>query len=119
MKPCEPPIPSPTADFSARLIAWQKTHGRHDLPWQHGDPYGVWVSEIMLQQTQVQTVIGYYGRFMARFPTLAALADAPTPPQRNGGDGEQEHGQEEFHPASLRARGPCGNPGQVRRMALI
>lgn len=76
MKPCEPPIPSPTADFASRLIAWQTTHGRHDLPWQHGEPYGVWVSEIMLQQTQVQTVIGYYGRFMARFPTLAALADA-------------------------------------------
>ncbi|PIY97877.1 MAG: A/G-specific adenine glycosylase, partial [Hydrogenophilales bacterium CG_4_10_14_0_8_um_filter_62_70] len=52
-------------------------HGRHDLPWQVGDPYAVWVSEIMLQQTQVQTVIPYYARFMARFPDLASLAAAP------------------------------------------
>ena len=63
-------------DFAPTLVRWQRLHGRHDLPWQHGDAYGVWVSEIMLQQTQVQTVIGYYGRFMARFPTLAALAEA-------------------------------------------
>ena len=61
-------------DFAATLVHWQRLHGRHDLPWQTGDAYGVWVSEIMLQQTQVQTVIGYYGRFIERFPTLAALA---------------------------------------------
>jgi len=64
------------ADFAPTLVHWQRLHGRHDLPWQHGDAYGVWVSEIMLQQTQVQTVIGYYARFMARFPTLSALAAA-------------------------------------------
>ncbi|AOF81723.1 A/G-specific adenine glycosylase [Methyloversatilis sp. RAC08] len=63
-------------DFAPTLVRWQRLHGRHDLPWQNGDAYGVWVSEIMLQQTQVQTVIGYYARFMARFPTLAALAAA-------------------------------------------
>jgi A/G-specific adenine glycosylase len=63
-------------DFASTLIAWQREHGRHDLPWQHGEAYGVWVSEIMLQQTQVQTVIGYYARFMTRFPTLQALAAA-------------------------------------------
>ncbi|MFZ5454052.1 MAG: A/G-specific adenine glycosylase [Pseudomonadota bacterium] len=63
-------------DFAATLVHWQRLHGRHDLPWQTGDAYGVWVSEIMLQQTQVQTVIGYYGRFIERFPTLAALAAA-------------------------------------------
>ena len=66
------------AHFAARLLAWHDTHGRHDLPWQRDlDPYRVWISEIMLQQTQVSTVIPYYGRFMQRFPTLRALAEAP------------------------------------------
>ncbi len=66
------------ADFSARLLAWFDKHGRHDLPWQAGrDPYRVWVSEIMLQQTQVATVIPYFERFMARFPSVTALASAP------------------------------------------
>lgn len=65
------------SEFATRLIAWQKIHGRHDLPWQHTrDPYAIWVSEIMLQQTQVQAVIGYYQNFMQRFPTIAALAAA-------------------------------------------
>lgn len=65
------------SDFSARLIAWQKVHGRHDLPWQNTtDPYAIWVSEIMLQQTQVTAVIGYYATFMARFPNIASLASA-------------------------------------------
>ncbi|HEX8980154.1 MAG TPA: A/G-specific adenine glycosylase [Parasulfuritortus sp.] len=63
-------------DFAARLIAWQKAHGRHGLPWQVEDPYAVWVSEIMLQQTQVETVIPYYNRFMARFPDIVSLAAA-------------------------------------------
>ncbi|MCB1624871.1 MAG: A/G-specific adenine glycosylase [Pseudomonadales bacterium] len=67
----------PTADFARRLIAWHDRHGRHDLPWQRGrNPYRVWVSEIMLQQTQVATVVPYYERFMARFPSIAALATA-------------------------------------------
>ena len=66
-----------SADFSSRLIAWQKIHGRHDLPWQNTlDPYAIWVSEIMLQQTQVTAVIGYYAKFMARFPDIASLANA-------------------------------------------
>lgn len=64
--------------FSARLLAWFDTHGRHELPWQHPrTPYRVWVSEIMLQQTQVSTVIGYFERFMLRFPRLEDLAAAP------------------------------------------
>lgn len=63
--------------FAARLVAWQRSHGRHDLPWQVADPYAVWVSEIMLQQTQVETVMPYFGRFLARFPDLAGLAAAP------------------------------------------
>lgn len=64
-------------DLASRLIAWQKLHGRHDLPWQNTtDPYAIWVSEIMLQQTQVAAVIGYYSKFMRRFPTIASLANA-------------------------------------------
>src|SRR3979409_2057504 len=64
--------------FPAALIEWHRQQGRHDLPWQLGrTPYRVWVSEIMLQQTQVATVIPYYQRFMTRFPTVTALADAP------------------------------------------
>ncbi len=63
-------------DFAARLIAWQGTHGRHDLPWQGADAYRVWLSEIMLQQTQVVTVIPYFERFVASFPDIAALAVA-------------------------------------------
>jgi A/G-specific adenine glycosylase len=60
------------------LIEWHSRQGRHDLPWQlDRTPYRVWVSEVMLQQTQVATVIPYYQRFMARFPTVIALADAP------------------------------------------
>ncbi|MDP2788031.1 MAG: A/G-specific adenine glycosylase [Pseudomonadota bacterium] len=65
--------------FAPRLIAWQKQHGRHALPWQGGiqaDAYPVWLSEIMLQQTQVETVIPYFQRFLASFPDLATLAAA-------------------------------------------
>ena len=62
-------------DFSGRLIAWHRRHGRHDLPWQRTrDPYPVWLSEIMLQQTRVGAVIPYYERFLARFPDVAVLA---------------------------------------------
>jgi A/G-specific adenine glycosylase len=64
--------------FARAIIEWQSVRGRHDLPWQGGrDPYAIWISEIMLQQTQVATVIPYYRRFMARFPDVAALAGAP------------------------------------------
>ncbi len=61
--------------FAHKLIAWQKRHGRHDLPWQDSrNPYAIWVSEIMLQQTQVATVIPYYKRFIQRIPDISALA---------------------------------------------
>lgn len=64
--------------FAAQLLDWFDAHGRHRLPWQQEPtPYRVWVSEIMLQQTQVATVIPYYERFMARYPDVVALADAP------------------------------------------
>jgi len=70
--------PASNASFAAALLAWFNRHGRKHLPWQHNPtPYRVWVSEIMLQQTQVATVIPYYERFMARFPSVAALASAP------------------------------------------
>jgi A/G-specific adenine glycosylase len=63
--------------FAENIIAWQKQHGRHDLPWQNTkDAYAIWVSEIMLQQTQVAAVIGYYAKFMARFPNIHALSRA-------------------------------------------
>src|ERR1700744_6499969 len=69
---------SMVAGFAPTLIAWQREHGRHDLPWQNTrDAYRIWLSEIMLQQTQVSTVTPYYQRFLERFPTVAALAAAP------------------------------------------
>lgn len=65
------------SQFAGQIIHWQKQHGRHDLPWQNThDPYAIWVSEIMLQQTQVSAVISYYQRFMSRFPDIASLANA-------------------------------------------
>lgn len=64
--------------FAERLLAWFAVHGRHDLPWQHPrTPYRVWLSEIMLQQTQVSTVIPYFDRFLKAFPRLPDLAAAP------------------------------------------
>lgn len=65
-------------DLADRLVAWQRQEGRHHLPWQGvRDPYRVWLSEIMLQQTQVSTVLVYFDRFLARFPDVASLAAAP------------------------------------------
>jgi A/G-specific adenine glycosylase len=65
------------SELAATLVAWQTVQGRNDLPWQNSsDPYKVWLSEIMLQQTQVSTVLGYYDRFLTRFPTVQALAAA-------------------------------------------
>lgn len=65
------------SNFSSHIVQWQKTHGRNDLPWQNTrDPYRVWLSEIMLQQTQVSTVLDYYPRFLSAFPDVASLADA-------------------------------------------
>src|SRR5271166_5787557 len=66
-----------TAQFTERLLGWFEIHGRHNLPWQQNPtPYRVWVSEVMLQQTQVATVIPYYERFMARFSDVPSLAAA-------------------------------------------
>jgi A/G-specific adenine glycosylase len=66
------------AGFAAKVQRWQRRHGRHDLPWQRSrDPYRVWLSEVMLQQTQVATVLPYFERFVERFPDVRALAAAP------------------------------------------
>lgn len=63
--------------FAQTVALWQRAHGRHGLPWQDTkDPYRIWLSEIMLQQTQVATVMGYYQRFLQRFPTVQSLAQA-------------------------------------------
>lgn len=67
----------PRLDIATPVVRWQAQHGRHSLPWQQTrDPYRVWLSEIMLQQTQVATVLGYYERFLAHFPDVGALARA-------------------------------------------
>ncbi len=72
--PASPVLPT---DWAPRVLRWQAQHGRHDLPWQGTqDPYRVWLSEIMLQQTQVVTVRDYYARFLQRFPDVNALAAA-------------------------------------------
>ena len=74
MRACE----RDTGAIAPRLLAWFDRHGRHDLPWQHPrTPYRVWLSEIMLQQTQVSVVIGYFDRFIQALPDLPALARAP------------------------------------------
>ncbi|MEO7401707.1 MAG: A/G-specific adenine glycosylase [Polaromonas sp.] len=65
------------AEFAGEIVRWQKSHGRNSLPWQNTrDPYRIWLSEIMLQQTQVSTVLDYYERFLRRFPTVGELAAA-------------------------------------------
>jgi A/G-specific adenine glycosylase len=69
---------SPSLNFAVAVIQWQASQGRQHLPWQHTtDPYRVWLSEVMLQQTQVSAVLGYYERFLQAYPTVADLAAAP------------------------------------------
>lgn len=71
-------LPDLPEGFARRMVAWQQQHGRQSLPWQNTqDPYRVWLSEVMLQQTQVSTVREYFARFLVRFPDVAALAAAP------------------------------------------
>lgn len=75
--PGKGPAPRIDSGFSRAVLRWFDVYGRHDLPWQRNrDPYRIWVSEIMLQQTQVTTVIPYYERFLSRFPDLKTLARA-------------------------------------------
>jgi A/G-specific adenine glycosylase len=71
-------LASAKQSFATRIVAWQRRHGRHDLPWQRTrDAYRIWLSEVMLQQTQVATVLPYYERFVSEFPDVRALARAP------------------------------------------
>jgi len=72
------PASAPATSFGARVVAWQRTHGRNGLPWQDTrDPYRIWLSEVMLQQTTVAAVLPYYARFLEAFPDVASLAGAP------------------------------------------
>ncbi|MBU6381820.1 MAG: A/G-specific adenine glycosylase [Proteobacteria bacterium] len=72
-----PPSEAATSAFADQVVRWQRCSGRHQLPWQNtSDAYRIWVSEVMLQQTQVRTVLGYYEGFLARFPDVFALANA-------------------------------------------
>lgn len=73
----ERPRTARNSSFAQRIVSWQRAHGRNDLPWQNTrDAYRIWLSEIMLQQTQVTTVLPYYERFLLRFPDVQALAAA-------------------------------------------
>ena len=76
-QPVKPPVQAFDPFLALAVVRWQASHGRHDLPWQNTrDPYRVWLSEIMLQQTQVVTVLDYFARFLDRFPDVGALAQA-------------------------------------------
>jgi len=103
--------------FANRIVAWQRRHGRHDLPWQRADdPYRIWVSEIMLQQTQVGTVIPYYLRFVERFPDVRALAAAPQDELMRVWSGLGYYGRaRNLHACAQRIAGPLG--GQFPRSA--
>ncbi len=75
--PPPPDVALTVTGFADQVLAWFDVHGRKDLPWQHPrTPYRVWISEVMLQQTQVATVIPYFERFIARFPNVSTLARA-------------------------------------------
>lgn len=79
--------PGRVRQFQRRLIRWYARHGR-DLPWRRTrDPYRILVSEIMLQQTQVERVVGFYERFLRRYPTFEELAQSPEPEVREAWDG--------------------------------
>ena len=94
---------STTAPFAPRLLAWFDQHGRHDLPWQQDKtPYRVWLSEIMLQQTQVQTVIPYFLRFVAQYPTVEQLAAASAVRRRPDTEPGEDHGNRNVPTTSTR-----------------
>lgn len=109
--------------FSTRLIDWQKACGRHDLPWQQTrDAYRIWLAEIMLQQTQVSTVIPYYRRFLARFPTLTALAAAPLAGLLEAWAGLGYYARaRNLHRCAQHVVGQCGGcfPQEARELAQL
>ena len=109
------------ATFDRRLLTWFDEHGRHDLPWQQDvSPYRVWISEIMLQQTQVGTVIPYFERFMARFPTVRKLADAPVDEVLHLWSGRGYYARaRNLHRAAVRVRDEFGGHLPETLAALI
>ena len=77
------PHPQESTGFAQRIVDWQRSHGRSELPWQNTrDPYRVWLSEVMLQQTQVSTVLGYFARFLERFPNAVSYTHLTLPTNR-------------------------------------
>ena len=107
--------------FASRVVAWQKLHGRHDLPWQNTrDPYRVWLSEVMLQQTQVATVIDYFHRFVARFPDVRALAAAPLDEVMGLWSGLGYYSRaRNLHRCAMRGRGAMGRRLSARAEDLV
>jgi A/G-specific adenine glycosylase len=106
--------------FANRLIRWQRRHGRHDLPWQRTrDPYRIWLSEVMLQQTRVATVIPYYERFLARFPDVVSLARASLEEVLTLWSGLGYYSRaRNLHAAAAMVVGPLGGRFPRRREAI-
>ena len=111
----------PPETFAARIAAWQRTHGRHDLPWQGTrDPYRRWISEIMLQQTQVAAVIPYYRRFMERFPDVQALASASLDEVLQAWSGLGYYSRaRNLHAAALAVRAQGGFPASAAELERL
>jgi A/G-specific adenine glycosylase len=109
------------SNFAKRVIAWQRRHGRHDLPWQSTrDPYRIWLSEVMLQQTQVSTVIPYFERFVARFPSVDALAQASEPDVLRLWSGLGYYARaRNLHRAALEVSGRGGFPRSALELAEL
>jgi A/G-specific adenine glycosylase len=106
--------------FATELIAWQRRHGRHGLPWQGTrDPYRIWLSEVMLQQTQVGSVVPYFKRFIKRYPSVASLAAASEDEvlQLWSGLGYYARGRN-LHKAAVEIR-RNGFPGSAARIAQL
>ena len=104
--------------FARKLVAWQRRQGRHDLPWQGTrDPYRIWLSEVMLQQTQVAAVIPYYERFLRKYPTVEALSRADQGAKGRG----RGQGRRRIRPdlsAAWMARRRLGCPGNRRQRSI-
>ena len=101
-------IPIVMSAFAKKIITWQKRDGRHDLPWQKTrDPYRIWLSEIMLQQTLVSAVVPYYARFLERFPDIATLASASIDDVMPLWAGEGKRGAASFTPIIIQSALPA------------
>lgn len=118
---CVTRLPPEPGAFAARIAAWQRVHGRHDLPWQGSrDPYRRWISEIMLQQTQVAAVIPYYLRFLERFPDLQALARADLDEVLQAWSGLGYYGRaRNLHAAARKLAAHGRFPGSAAELATL